>query len=183
MPNARVLGTVYTPAEVNMVSQKDLLEKAARANGFEIKAVAANSTSEVADAALSLVSAHVDAICQIPGNLTVAAFPNIAQVAQRSKVPMFAFQSSQAKHAVLTLARDYYESGRQAAALAARVMRGESPASIPFASVSSTHVIVNQAAARAAGSDDAARRGGESQQGDRRVAWRSRGRPPAMCCS
>ena len=170
MPKARVLGTVYTPAEVNMVFQKDLLEKAARAHGFEIRAVAANSTSEVADAALSLVSSRIDAICQIPGNLTVAAFPNIAQVAKRARVPMFAFQSSQATSAVLTLARDYYESGRLAAGFAARVMRGESPASIPFTSVISTHVIVNQAAARAAGLDDAADGPGESQQGDRRIA-------------
>jgi ABC-type uncharacterized transport system substrate-binding protein len=31
------------------------------------------------------------------------------------------------------------------------VMRGESPAAIPFAAVTNTHVIVNRAAARAAG--------------------------------
>jgi len=151
LPKGRKLGTVYVPAEVNMVYQKDLLEKEARAGGFELMAVAANSTTEVGDAALALVTAHVDAICQIPGNLTVAGFPNIAQVAKRARVPVFAFQSSQATTAVLTLSRDYYESGRQAAALAARVMRGESPATIPFGSVVSTHVIVNQAAARASG--------------------------------
>ena len=151
LPKARVLGTVYAPAEVNMVYQKEMFEKEARAHGFEIKAVPANSTSEVADAALSLLSSHVDAICQIPGNLTVAAFPNIAQVAKRARMPVFAFQSSQSTSAVLTLARDYSESGRQAAALAARVMRGENPATIPFGSVSSMRVIVNQAAARAAG--------------------------------
>jgi putative tryptophan/tyrosine transport system substrate-binding protein len=151
LPKGRVLGTVYVPAEVNMVYQKELLEKEARAGGFEVMAVAANSTTEVGDATLALVTAHVDAICQIPGNLTVAGFPNIAQVAKRAKVPIFAFQSSQAPSAVLTLSRDYYESGRQAAALAARVMRGESPATIPFGRVSSTHIIVNQAAARAAG--------------------------------
>jgi ABC-type uncharacterized transport system substrate-binding protein len=151
LPKGRVLGTVYVPAEVNMVYQKELLEKAARAGGFEVMAVAANSTTEVGDAALALVSAHVDAICQIPGNLTVAGFPNIAQVAKRARMPVFAFQSSQATTAVLTLSRDYYESGRQAAALAARVMRGESPGAIPFGSVSSTHIIVNQAAARADG--------------------------------
>ena len=151
LPKARVLGTVFTPAEVNMVSQKAVLEDAARTRGFEVRAVAANSTTEVADAALSLVASHVDAICQIPGNLTVAAFPNIAQVARRGRVPLFAFQSSQASSAVLTLPRDYYDSGRQAAAMAARVMRGESPASIPFETVTSTRVIVNHAAARAAG--------------------------------
>ena len=91
LPKARVLGTVFTPAEVNMVSQKAVLEDAARTRGFEVRAVAANSTTEVADAALSLVASHVDAICQIPGNLTVAAFPNIAQVARRGRVPLFAF--------------------------------------------------------------------------------------------
>ena len=151
MPTSRVLGSVYAPAEVNMVYHKEMFEKEARANGFELKTVAANSTSEVADAALSLAASGVDAICQIPGNLTVAAFPNIAQVAKRARLPLFAFQSSQSKSAVLTLARDYYESGRLAAGLAARVMRGESPAAIPFASVNSNHVIVNQAAARAVG--------------------------------
>jgi putative tryptophan/tyrosine transport system substrate-binding protein len=151
LPNARVLGTVYVPAEVNMVFHKEMLEKAARASGFELRAVPANTTSEVADAALSLVASRVDAICQIPGNVTFAAFPNIAQVAKRARVPIFGFQSSQAASAVLTLARDYYESGRQSAALAARVMRGESPAAIPFAAVTNTHVIVNLAAARAAG--------------------------------
>ena len=52
----------------------------------------------------------MDAICQIPGNLTVAAFPNIAQVARRGRVPVFAFQSSQSTTAVLTIARDYYVS-------------------------------------------------------------------------
>ena len=49
----------------------------------------ANATNEVGDAALALVAAQVDAICQLPGNLTVAAFPNIAQVAQRARVPDF----------------------------------------------------------------------------------------------
>ena len=33
LPNARVLGTVYVPAEVNMVTQRAVLEKAARSSG------------------------------------------------------------------------------------------------------------------------------------------------------
>jgi ABC-type uncharacterized transport system substrate-binding protein len=151
LPRAKTIGTVYAPAEVNMVYQKELMEKAAAASGLEVKAVAANSTSEVADAALSLVAAHVDAICQLPGNLTVAAFPSIAQVAMRARVPIFGFQSSQSKAAVLTLARDYFDSGRAAAAIAARVMRGESPAGIPFESVNAIKIIVNRTAARSVG--------------------------------
>jgi ABC-type uncharacterized transport system substrate-binding protein len=151
LPNARVLGTVYVPAEVNMVSQKAVLDQVVRAAGLELKAVAANSPSEVGDAALALVAAHVDAICQLPGNLTVAAFPSIAQAARRGRVPVFGFQSSQATSAVLTVARDYYDSGREAAKIAARIMRGESAAAIPFLAFSTNSIIVNRAAARTLG--------------------------------
>ena len=151
LPKARVLGTVYVPAEVNMVSQKEVLEKAARKAGFELKAVPANATNEVADAALALVAGRVDAICQLPGNLTAAAFPTIAQVARRARVPIFGFMSSQSNDAVLTLARDYSDSGRQAAKLAVRIMRGESPARLPFMGMADVQIIVNQSAARAAG--------------------------------
>ena len=138
-------------AEVNMVSQMAVLEKAVRAAGLELKAVAANSPSEVGDAALALVAAHVDAICQLPGNLTVAAFPSIAQAARRARVPVFGFQSSQSSSAVLTVARDYYDSGREAARMAARIMRGESPAVIPFVGFTTNRIIVNRAAARTLG--------------------------------
>ena len=152
LPKVRVLGTVYVPAEVNMVTQLEVMSKAMREAGIELKVVAANSASEVRDAALALLAGHVDAICQLPGNLTAAAFPSIAQVAKQARVPVFVFQGSQVRHgAVAGLARDYYDSGREAATLVARVMRGESPASIPFVGIGKTKLIVNPAAARDAG--------------------------------
>jgi ABC-type uncharacterized transport system substrate-binding protein len=151
-PRARLLGTVYVPAEVNMVSQLPLMERAVREAGMELKAIAANSAAEVQEAALALVANRVDAICQLPGNLTAAAFPSMAQVARRARVPMFVFQSSQAHAgAVLAVARDYYEGGRASGAVAARVMRGEPPAKIPFIGFSGTKLIVNRAAAHELG--------------------------------
>ena len=152
LPRARVLGTVYVPAEVHMVSQLEILKAAVKAAGMELKAVAANSSTEVGDAALSLIASHIDAFCQQPGNLTAAAFPNIAQVAQRARVPVFVFQRSQVQAGALAaMSRDYYDSGRQAAGLAARVMRGESPGSMPFVGISTTKFVVNMATARALG--------------------------------
>jgi ABC-type uncharacterized transport system substrate-binding protein len=151
-PNTRVIGTIYVPAEINMVTQLEQLKKSAAAAGMEVKAVAANSPSEVADATLALIANRIDVICQIPGNLTAAAFPSIAQAARQSRTPVFAFQSSQVKGgAVLGVSRDYYDSGHRAAALAARVMRGESPAKIPFEGFAGTKLIVNLDAAKAAG--------------------------------
>jgi ABC-type uncharacterized transport system substrate-binding protein len=152
LPRARVLGTLYVPAEVNMVFQRDAQLAAAARAGFEIRALAANSSSEVADAALALASSRIDAICQLPGNLTASAFPSIAQAARQARLPMFVFQSGQIEAgAHVAVARDYLESGHAAARLAARVMRGESPARIPFEPFAKTKLIVNVGAARSIG--------------------------------
>lgn len=147
-PNTTRLGTVYVPAEVNMVSQLPVMERAIRDAGMTLETVAANTAAEVQDAVLALVGSGIDAICQLPGNLTGASFPSIAQVARRARIPVFVFQSSQAQAgAVVAVARDYYESGRASGALAARVMRGESPAVIPFVAFSGTKLFVNPGAA------------------------------------
>jgi len=148
-PNAWRLGTLFVPSEVNSVYHQAQLAAATRRAGFELVSVPANTSPEVADATLALVSRGIDAICQIPGNLTAAAFPNVAQVARRARVPVFAFQSAQAQAgAVLVLARDYRDGGRLAALLAARVMRGERPAALPFQQVTKTRMFINLTAAR-----------------------------------
>jgi ABC-type uncharacterized transport system substrate-binding protein len=128
------------------------LNEAARKLDFKVVALAANTSADVADAALALTSQRIDVICQIPGNLTAAAFPSIAAAANKAKLPIFAFQSSQARYgAAVVLARDYGDAGREAGLLAARVMRGENPAKIPFIPYSKTKLVVNTKAARQLG--------------------------------
>ena len=50
---------------------------------------------------------------------------------------------------MVVVARDYEDSGRRAAHLAARIMRGESPQQIPLEDFGGTNLIVNLDAARA----------------------------------
>jgi ABC-type uncharacterized transport system substrate-binding protein len=152
LPRVRTLGTIYVPAEINMVSQLAVMQKATREAGIELKPIAANSATEVGDAALALTSQNIDAFCLIPGNLTAQAFPSIAQAANRAKLPVFVFQTSQVHGgAIAGMTRDYYDSGRESAHIAARVMRGESPGRIPFVGFDKTKLIVNAGAARALG--------------------------------
>jgi ABC-type uncharacterized transport system substrate-binding protein len=152
MPRAKVLGTVYVPAEVNMVHQRDGLMASAERSGFTIKSVAANSSIEVADAAIALATSGIDAICQIAGNMTATAFPGIAHAANRSRVPVFVFQSAQLRAGgMLAVSRDYFGSGVASGQLAARVIRGESPATIPFIEYAPTKLMVNLDAARTIG--------------------------------
>lgn len=51
----------------------------------------------------------------------------------------------------MVLARDYADGGRESGLMAARVMRGENPASTPFQPVKKTRLIVNLEAARNCG--------------------------------
>ncbi|HLA87785.1 MAG TPA: ABC transporter substrate binding protein, partial [Anaerolineales bacterium] len=53
--------------------------------------------------------------------------------------------------AAVVLARDYFDGGRESGFIAARVMRGENPANIPFQPFTKTKLIVNLEAARATG--------------------------------
>ena len=152
VPHARVLGTLYVPSEVNTVYHREKFTEEARKAGFELVTVAANTPSEVADAALALASRKLDAICQLPGNLTASAFPTIAEAARRAKLPLFGFQTSAAEGgAHVAVARDYHDAGIAAARLAVRIMRGENPASIPFEPARETKLVANVSAARLVG--------------------------------
>ena len=152
MPSAKRVGTLFVPSETNSVYNFEKTAEAAKKAGLELIPVPVNGSSEVSDAALSLVSRKLDAICQIAGNLTASSFPSIAEVARRSKIPVFAFQTNQAEQgAVIVVARDYYDGGRESALLAARVMRGENPAAIPFQPLKTTRLLINIKAARACG--------------------------------
>src|SRR3954462_9038307 len=149
-PSIHKIGTLYCPAETNMVNAKIALDESAKRAGFEVVYVPAETATDVPDASAALMSRDIDAVLQLPGNLTASAFGSIGEAARRSHIPVFAFQKSQAiGGAMVVVARDYRDSGRHAAHLAARIMRGENPARIPLEDFGKTSLIVNLDAARA----------------------------------
>lgn len=152
VPSARTVGTLFVPAESNSVFSRDQLRDATRKAGLQLIDVPANTSSDVPDASLALAARRPDVICQIPGNLTVSAYPTLQAAADRARLPIFAFQTSQAQGgAMVVLGRDYHESGRLSGLLAARVMRGERPANLPFQSVAKVRIVVNTTSARRLG--------------------------------
>jgi putative tryptophan/tyrosine transport system substrate-binding protein len=149
-PAIHRLGTLYCPAETNMVGAKTALDETARKLGYDVVYVAADTATDVPDAAAALMSRDIDAVLQLPGNLTASAFGSISEAARRTHIPIFAFQKSQAiGGAMVVVGRDYRDSGRHAAHLAARIIRGENPATIPLEDFKKTRLIVNLDAARA----------------------------------
>ena len=145
LPGARRIGTLFVPAEVDTVFHRDRMTAAAKARGLEFVVVAANTATEVPDAAIALTGRDLDAICRIPGNLTASSFPSLAEAARRQ------MSSLAEQGAAVTVARDYEDAGREAGLLAARVMRGKGPAGIPFAAVQTVRITVHRGVAREGG--------------------------------
>jgi len=150
IPNLHTIGSLYVPAETNMIFYKAKLEQAIQNTGIKLIMLPVNTSSDVPDASLALCSQNIDAICQIPGNLLAASFPSVVAAANKSQIPVFAFQTSQVQNgAVMALARDYFDAGQETGEMAARVIRGENPATIPFIGFEKTKIILNFNAADA----------------------------------
>lgn len=148
LPNARTIGTVFAPAEANSVNFRNDLAQAANKAGLELVAVPSTSPADVPDAALALASRKIQAVCQINDNLNSSAFTSIATAAHRARLPVFGFESGQARTgAAVVLSNDHFDGGRESGSLAAQIIRGANPSQFPYKGISRTHLIVNRKAA------------------------------------
>ncbi|MBN1404690.1 MAG: ABC transporter substrate-binding protein [Opitutales bacterium] len=145
IPNAKRVGTLFTPAEINSVLYKDWFAEALAKRGIELVAVPVTSSADTTEAASILCQKNIDAVCQILDNTTRPGFAGIVRKADEAAIPTFCFERSQLKDgSVLALARDYYDAGYEAGEIALRVIHGESPANIPFRNTSSEALIINR---------------------------------------
>ena len=152
MPEARKLGALYAPAEANSAYSHGLLVKAAAKAGYELVSLPISSPAEVHDASAAICAHGIDLICLPNSNLAGSCYPSIAKAARRAKLPVFGFLGTIAPQgAVVVLTRDYHAMAFDAGQLAARVIRGESPANIPLHQVQKNRLLVNPAAAKACG--------------------------------
>ena len=143
-PGIRRIGTVFTPGEVNSVSYKTHLDEASKKAGLELIAIPANSVTEVLDAANELVSRRIEAFCQISDNLIGSCSSAILKVSLSSKIPFYGFVTSLlGQGAVAVCARDYFQSGYEAAEMGIEVLSGKDPSKIPYRYVSKTNYLVS----------------------------------------
>lgn len=151
-PDVKKLGVVYNAGEVNSVVQIDELKKAAPGLGIEeiIEANAA-TTADVMAAAQSLVG-RVDAIWEPSDNTVASAIEALVKVCEDNQIPLFGSDISMAKAGAISgLGLDYYVNGVECGKIAARILRGESPADIPIAMCPMTIIYLSPPAAERMG--------------------------------
>lgn len=151
-PQWKRIGSLVAPAEDNSVRVNELFGKELARRGITLVNVAVNTSGEMAEASTALCGRQIDAVVQVPCNLVSAGFTALSESCRRSRMPLFGFIQDAARHgASVVLSRDYTEAGVDAGKIAARILRGEDPAKIPFAPPTKTVLMVSPAAARAQG--------------------------------
>ncbi|MDX9759305.1 MAG: ABC transporter substrate-binding protein [Bacteroidota bacterium] len=152
LPGVRRIGSLATNFELNATYYKNQLLLAGKRAGLDVKLVGVQYRSSIPLDAEKLCQSGIDALVQIEDNLTSATFPTIAKIAQHHRIPVFSFVNKQIEQgAIMVYAPDYEHAGRRTAALAAKIIRGESPENLPFGRIERFDFIINLDAARAAG--------------------------------
>ena len=149
LPQAKAVGTLFTPAEINSELYREWFAAALESQGIRLVAVPVTASADTAQASAALCQEEIQAVAQIVDNTTRPGFAQIARRAAQANLPVYVFDSSQmSEGAVLCLARDYYQAGREAADKAVAVLRGTDPASIPFNNTRSETLLLNPQRAR-----------------------------------
>jgi len=151
VPDMDAIGVIYNPAEANAVVLVDLLKAAAAEAGVTVVEATAANSGAVQSAAASLVG-RVDAIYVPTDNTVVSALEAVVGVAEDARIPLFSGDNDSVRGgAVASIGFDYFEHGKQAGRIVARILRGENPGDIAVEYATGGVIAVNPAAAERMG--------------------------------
>ena len=148
VPDAKKVGVIYNSGEVNSEVQVEIAKEVAGDLGLEIVEASVATSSDVSQAAASLVG-RVDAIYIPTDNTVVSALETVLQVAEDNKIPVIAGEGDSVERGALaTLGIDYYELGKQTAEMAVKVLKGEAPAGMVIETQKNMQLYINKTAAK-----------------------------------
>lgn len=130
VPHAKRWGTIYNPGDVNVTFHIKAMKEAMAKMGVKLVEAHLSSSSEVMQAAQSLVG-RVDAIHITSDNTAVSAFESIVKVCNANKIPLFAGdRDSTPRGAVAAYGPDHFLIGYTAGKKAARILKGKNPGEV-----------------------------------------------------
>lgn len=150
-PGASV-GMVYNAGEQNSVTQVNTVKEAAEGTDLEIIERTVANTSEVQQAATTLVE-DVDVFYIITDNTVVSALDSVVGIANDHQIPLFVGEpDSLEKGGFATFGIDYHTIGYRSGEMAVEILTGEkTPSDIPVEYPPELQLFINQSAAEAQG--------------------------------
>jgi putative ABC transport system substrate-binding protein len=150
-PEIQKIGALYNSSETNSIAVINDLKEYAQKNGLTVVEATVTNSSEVQQAAQSLVG-KVDAIFSPIDNTVASAMPVVAQVANRAKVPVYVGADSMvADGGLATYGINYTVLGQETAEMAIEILKGANPGDLAVKSMTEMDIYVNKDTAAAIG--------------------------------
>jgi ABC-type uncharacterized transport system substrate-binding protein len=148
VPGVKAVGTVYNSSEANSVKVISVARDIFKKRGISLEEVTATNTSEVFQSAQVACYRNVQALWVTGDNTALQSFDAVVKATTSAKLPLIINDPEfTSRGALACVGVGWYPSGKAGGVLAARVLRGENPASIPFQEVAAQKLVLNQQAA------------------------------------
>jgi len=152
VPGVKSVGTLYNSSEANSVKVIGVARDIFQQRGIKLEEVAVIGTNEVFQAAKALPERGVQALWVTGDNTALQAFDSIVKVAREAKLPLIINDPEFVQRgALIAVGIGWYETGKAASKVLARVLRGEKPRDIPFEEVAVKKLVLNQDVAKSLG--------------------------------
>lgn len=147
VPGVKAVGTVYNSSEANSVKVIGVARDAFKKRGIALQEVTATNTSEVFQAAQVACYRGVQAMWITGDNTALQSFDGIVKATQDARLPLIINDPEfTSRGALACCGLGWYQPGKAGGVLAARVLRGEDPSTIPFQEVAEQKLVLNQQA-------------------------------------
>ena len=153
IPELKTVGVIFNPGEPNSEYEAQVLRDEAKQRGITLVEQSVANSGEVLQAAQVLAGKAIQAFVKIGDYATIQGFASIAKVGLEKKIPVFSVDGDDIKlpGCLATIGWAYYDDGVAAGELAVRVLKGESPKTMPFEPLSKTETNINLVTAKAIG--------------------------------
>lgn len=151
IPNAKKVGIIYNSGEPNAVVNVKNAKIALKSSGLEVVETAITASSEVKQAAESMVG-RVDALYIPKDNTVVSALESVITVANDKKIPTFVGEGDSVKRGTFaSYGFDYHDLGYTTGKMAVEILKGKKPSDIPVGFPENLQLYINKKAAQQEG--------------------------------
>lgn len=151
VPEAKTVGIIYNDGEANSIVNVENVKKALEENGLEYALTAISTSSEVKQAAESLVD-RSDVFYIPKDNTVVSALESVITVANKEKIPTFVGESDSVERGTFSsYGFEYHDLGYKTGEMAIEILNGKKPSDIPVGFPDNLELIVNKDAAEKQG--------------------------------
>jgi len=152
VPGVRAVGTIYNSSEANSVKVVGVARGIFEQRRIKLQEIAITGTNEIFQAAQALTRRGIQALWVTGDNTALQGFDGIVKAARDAKLPLIINDPEfVSRGALLAVGIGWYETGKAASKILARVLRGELPRNIPFEEVAVKKLVLNHEVAKALG--------------------------------